>query len=92
MTNDWIERRNAQLVDAARHSQYRDDIFRDARAFIEQGYTSDAALGKACDYWLSSPWEKFSDCLAALEIFREISGKNTRKNGKNRLTRTNNLV
>lgn len=51
----WIERKAEALIEAARRSQWRKDIFQDAAHFRSQGFVPDVALAMACDYWLWDP-------------------------------------
>lgn len=52
---DWLERKAATLISAARGSRSREEIFADAGELREQGYVPDVALAVACRYWLGDP-------------------------------------
>ena len=55
-SNDWIERKTAQMIAVARRSQYRESIFADARAIAaEDGLVMDVALAVSLRYWVGHP-------------------------------------
>jgi hypothetical protein len=55
-STDWIERKTAQLIAVARRSQYRENIFADARDIAaEDGVVMDVALAISLRYWAGDP-------------------------------------
>lgn len=55
---DWIERKTAQMLNAAKRSQFFESIIEDAKWYqSEYGYAWDVALRKSCGYWLD--WDLF---------------------------------
>jgi hypothetical protein len=51
--NDWLEDKATDLITRACQSEWKRDIFDDARRFVEDGYVQDVALAMSCHYWLS---------------------------------------
>ena len=51
MQPDWIERKTASLLLAAKRSGFFRDVISDAEWFAKDGYVWDVALAMSCEYW-----------------------------------------
>lgn len=52
---DYLERKAAALIAAARSSRWKQEIFEDADELRELGYAPDVALAIALRYWEGDP-------------------------------------
>mgnify|MGYP006928178842 CR=1 FL=1 len=48
---DWLERKTAELLRAAKRCGYFADVIDDAKLFATDGFTWDVALAKSLEYW-----------------------------------------